>query len=174
MRVDESILDVLIEIRDLLKAMVGVSPTPTPTPTPTPQVIEIPFLSAIEPTDFVYERRASTLEDPVPAGAKKYPLIEWTDPEKLGKPFYLVALGSDQHDNSYYHWIVDDRELPISGEARAGGIYDPLVLPRPIIVRRHIKLLIDNNNSVPYPNDGTEPSDPIPYEGVFIGFWGKP
>jgi len=162
----DNLYDLIVEIRDILKALYTAVTGLT-----TPSEGEIEF--GIDPRDFVYERRASTLEKPVPANAKNYPLIDWNEPERTGRVFYLCAIGSDQHDNSYYHWIVDEVELPVSGEARVGGIYDPLVFPKPIKVRKGIKLLIDNNNSVPYPNDGSEPSDPIPYEGVFIGFWGR-
>ena len=162
---DETIYELLVDIRDILKA-IHTALTGLPYPTPYPSTP-----TAIDPTDFVYERRASTLSNPVPAGAKKYKLIEWNEPERLGKTFYLVGLGSDQHDNSYYYWLVDGRELPISGEARAGTIYEPFIFPRPIKVVRRIVFMVDNNNDKAYPNPGGEPEDKIPYEGMFFGFW---
>jgi len=129
------------------------------------------FKEPIEIGDFVYERVASTMSNPVPAGAKKHVLIYWDEPQKRGREFALVGVASDQHDNSYYYWEVDGTLLPISGEVRVGDFYDPFIFPRPITVRRYIKFMVDNNNLKAYPNPGGEPDDPVPYEGMFFGFW---
>lgn len=164
----ESLLDVLKDIRKILSniqvSLLG-------------QKVEVEIIQPfgyIMPTDFVYERVSSTLENPVPPRTENYLLLDWNEPERTGRPFFLVAVGSDQHDNSYYRWVVDDITLPISGPARAGSIFNPLVFPRPILVRRYVRLFVSNFNDVPYPNNNLNLlSDLVPYEGVIYGYWGR-
>lgn len=122
------------------------------------------------PDNFVYERVASTYLAPVTAGATDYALIDYIVPTTQ-TALYLYGVGSDQHDNSTYEWVVDTKNLAINGSARAGSIADPYIFPAPIRVTSRIRLLITNNNAVAYPNNGTEPSDAVPYEGVFFGRW---
>jgi len=121
-------------------------------------------------SDLVYERVASTLAAPVPAGASDYVLINWTVPNTR-KGILLTSVGTDQHDNTRYTWVVDGVILPISGSARAGSILQPYVFGSPIRVVSSIVLRITNNNAVAYPNPGNHPSDSVPYEGVFSGWW---
>jgi len=78
-------------------------------------------------SDLVYERVASTLAAPVPAGASDYVLINWTVPNTR-KGILLTSVGTDQHDNTRYTWVVDGVILPISGSARAGSILQPMSL----------------------------------------------
>jgi hypothetical protein len=122
---------------------------------------------------FLYERNASTLVEPVPAGARDHDVLFWENPHYLQKNVIIYALGSDQHEDSYYHWYIDGVEIDaLSGPARFGSIEFPFVLPKPVRVRRSIRLAVDNNNSKPYPNpDAMVPADLIPYEGVVYGLW---
>lgn len=127
----------------------------------------------ISPTDYVYVRKASSLTEPVPAGVIDYPLIEWDNPNYPSRRLVLKAVGTDQHDNANYKWIVDGYELPVSGPAAVGSVLNPMVFDTPIIVSRSIKLLITNTNGVDYPNTvGSLLLDRVPFEGVFIGHWG--
>ena len=153
---EDTLKQILVDIRDILQEI----------------------LYSIKPVgrnieDLVYERVASTLTDPVPANAKDYPLIEWYEPRNRGQIFLLYGLGTDQHDNSYYKWIFDNVVVyQLSGPARVGSIFEPFIFPKPIKVINSICLYIDNNNDVAYPNDsGLHPSDIIPYEAVFFGYW---
>ena len=120
--------------------------------------------------DFLYERKSSSLANPVPPGAAKYILLSWSKPLTRGDAL-LTAVGTDQHDNSVYTWVVDGVTLPISGAARVGSIHDPFKFPDPIRVKSSVMLFIANNNAVAYPNNGLNPSDQIPYEGVMIARW---
>ncbi len=126
----------------------------------------------INPALIFYERRSSTLADPVPAQTIGYKLLRFakTDPRRLR----IMAIGTDQHDNSVYHWFIDGNYIEsISGPAAVGTIQNPFVFPYPVRVENSIELLIDNNNGKSYPNDsGTYPADRVPYECVVIGVWG--
>jgi hypothetical protein len=127
----------------------------------------------ISPTDLVYVRKASTLTDPVPAGASDFALISWENPNYPSRRLILEALGTDQHDNSAYKWIIDGYELSISGPAAVGSVTNPMKLDSQITVSQSIKLLITNTNGVDYPNTvGSLLLDRVPYEGVFVGHWG--
>ena len=121
--------------------------------------------------DLIYQRQASTLANPVPAGASEFLFINFTDPSSHENGMLLYAVGSDQHDNSVYEWVVDGITLPVSGTAKPGGIYDPLIFPEPIRVTQSVVLYVTNNNASAYPNSGINPGDQIPYEGVIIGRW---
>jgi len=158
---EETIRDIFLDIRAILREILD----------------ELSFGTKVgmDINDLVYERNASTLTNPVPAGAKKYELLAWNAPETTRRVFLLYGIGSDQHDNSYYYWIFDDTDIPqISGAARVGSIFEPLIFPQPIKIRKNIKLQVDNNNNVPYPNDsGSHPSDIVPYEGMFFGRWSR-
>lgn len=143
----KDIRNILLHIRDLLK-----------------------FSMPMRVDDLVYRRVSSTYDEPVPANTKDYKLMEWQIPSRVGY-FYLYAVGTDQHDNSYYKWIVDGRELPISGPVAVGSVDSPFYFPSPIRVSRYISLYVTNNNDVPYPNTGPDPLDPVPYECVIIGRW---
>lgn len=120
--------------------------------------------------DFIYERKSSSLANPVVAGASNTLLLQWVKSAARGDAL-LIAVGTDQHDNSIYTWIVDGVTLPISGSARVGSIHDPFVFPDPVRVQSSVALYITNNNSVAYPNNGLDPSDQIPYEGVMVARW---
>lgn len=124
------------------------------------------------PSNFVYERKSSSLAVPVPANTQGYKLIDWTNPYYPSRQLILEALGTDQHDNSKYTWIVDGIVMDLSGPARVGSVTEPYHFKSEIRVSSTIVLLIDNNNGVPYPNSGVSPIDATPYEGVFIGRWG--
>ena len=122
----------------------------------------------LAPNNFVYERRASTLTSSVPAGSSGYTLLYWTVPH--GYDHALVgAVGTDQHLSSYYTWVVDGVDLPISGPASVGSAQEPFVFPVPLYVSGYIALYINNFNTVAYPNTGTNPDDEYGYECVFIG-----
>lgn len=118
-----------------------------------------------------YERVASTLIKPVPANTKGYTLFRYekTDP----RPLRITSLGTSQHDNAVYHWIIDGVELKaISGPAAVGTILKPYVFPRPIRVYVSIELRVDNLNLKAYPNDAaTSMVDRIPFECVVNGIW---
>jgi len=118
----------------------------------------------------VYYRQASTLASPVPASTSNFILINWQMPTNHDL-MLLYAVGSDQHANSVYNWVVDGITLPISGTAKPGGIYDPLIFPEPLRVTQSVILYVTNNNASAYPNSGILPGDQIPYEGVMIGRW---
>lgn len=120
--------------------------------------------------DFVYERRSSSLANPVPAATSRYMLLSWAKPLTRGDAL-LTAVGTDQHDNSVYTWVVDGVTLPISGSARVGSIHEPFVFPNPVRVKASVLLYITNNNAVAYPNNGLDPADQMPYEGVMIARW---
>jgi len=124
----------------------------------------------MKPSDLVYERFASTLTVPVPASTSGHILVNWSIPQNRNA-FLVYAVGNDQHDSSYYTWVFDGTTMPISGSAKVGGIYDPLVFPEPIRVETSILLYIRNDNAKAYPNSGTIPTDQIPYEAVIIGRW---
>ena len=157
---ETTIRDILIDIRDYLYTIATVLQTEGVAPV------------GIEPTDFVYERVASTMDNPVPAHAKKHKLLDWRQPETKNRTFYLCALGTDQHDNSFYYFYIDGTYMEqISGPAAIGSVMQPFKFPQPIKVRKSIELYIDNNNDVPYPNPGDKPSDIVPYEVVVIGVW---
>jgi hypothetical protein len=120
--------------------------------------------------DFIYERKASTMAFPVPPNTTNYILISWAKPLTRGDAL-ITAIGTDQHDNSSYTWVVDGVTLPVSGTARAGSIFEPFVFPNPVRVKSSVVLYVTNNNAVAYPNNGLNPSDQIPYEGVMIARW---
>jgi len=120
--------------------------------------------------DFVYERKASSLSNPVPPSTTNYMLLSWAKPLTRGDAL-LTAVGTDQHDNSSYTWVVDGVTLPISGSARVGSIHDPFVFPTPIRFKMSVLLYVTNNNTVAYPNNGLDPADQMPYEGVMIARW---
>ena len=119
-----------------------------------------------------YERRASTLANPVPAGATDYQLFYYE--KTVNIPLQIVSLGTDQHDNSVYKWYIDGNLVAsISGAAAVGSILKPYVFPRPIRVDQSIELKIDNLNGKAYPNDtGLTHVDRVPYECVVSGVWG--
>lgn len=123
----------------------------------------------IPPGNFVYERRASTISSPVPNNTSGYLLLRWTKPSNRDH-FLLYGIGTDQHLNSYYEWIIDGVVLPISGEARVGAPENPYVFPEPIYVSGTIVLKVSNNNAVAYPR--VDPSDPdaeYSYECIIVG-----
>jgi len=120
--------------------------------------------------DFIYERKSSSLANPIAASTSNNLLLAWIKPPTRGDAL-LIAAGTDQHDNSVYTWVVDGTTLPISGAARVGSIHDPFVFPDPIRVQTSVLLYITNNNTVAYPNNGLDPSDQIPYEGVLVARW---
>lgn len=120
--------------------------------------------------DFIYERKSSSLASPITAASSNNLLMAWIKPPTRGDAL-LIAVGTDQHDNSVYTWVVDGTTLPISGAARVGSIHDPFVFPDPIRVQTSVILYITNNNTVAYPNNGLDPSDQIPYEGVMVARW---
>ena len=157
---ETTIRDILLDIRDYLFTIATVLQTEGIT------------LGGIEPSDFVYERVASTMDNPVPAHTKKYKLLDWKQPQTKNRTFLLCALGTDQHDNSFYHFYIDGRYMEqISGPASIGSIMQPFKFPIPIKVRKSIELYIDNDNDVPYPNPGDKPSDLVPYEVLIVGIW---
>lgn len=120
--------------------------------------------------DFIYERKSSTLVNPVPANTTNFLLLSWTKSLTRGDAL-LTAVGTDQHDNSIYTWVVDGVTLPISGAARVGSVHDPFIFPDPVRVKASVILYVTNNNAVAYPNNGLNPSDQMPYEGVMIARW---
>ena len=122
----------------------------------------------IPPKNFVYERRASTISNPIPAGASGYVLLRWEVP-KIRDHLLLYGIGTDQHLNSMYVWTVDGVVLPISGEDRVGDPEHPYMFPEPIYVSGTIVLYINNGNLVGYPNVGGNPDDEYPYECLIIG-----
>jgi hypothetical protein len=126
--------------------------------------------NTILPSDMIYERTASTLGAPVPAGSKLYQLFSWSKSPTRGNVL-LLGLGNDQHDNSYYQWVVDGTILPISGAARVGSITQPYIFPIPIIVKSSVQLYVTNSNAVNYPNNGLDPASQVPYECVMIARW---
>lgn len=129
--------------------------------------------TVLSPTDIVYIREASSLSSPVSAGAIDYVLIDWVNPNYPSRSLHITELGTDQHDNSVYKWMIDGYNLPLSGRAAAGTIMKPFVFKDPIVVLESIQLLITNNNGVDYPNSsGSGLLDKIPYEGVVVGNWG--
>jgi len=119
-----------------------------------------------------YERHASTLTTPVPANVQGHRLFRYEKSDL--RPLQIVSLGTDQHDNSVYHWYIDGTRVDsISGSAAIGSVMQPYRLPRPIRVELSIELKIDNYNGKAYPNDGAAlPVDRVPYECVVSGFWG--
>jgi len=132
--------------------------------------------SATEVVDigaFMYERSASTLTEPVPAGARDHTVLYWENPYNMQKNLIVYAVGSDQHEDSYYHWYIDDQEVAsLSGPARVGSIELPFIFPKPVRVRKSIRLAVDNFNSKSYPSsDAMVPADLIPYEGIVYGLW---
>lgn len=121
-------------------------------------------------SDLIYERVASSFADPVNPGVQDKVLMAWVKSPTRGDAL-ILAIGTDQHDNSYYKWVVDGVVLPISGSARAGSISEPFILPTPIRVKRSVILYITNSNGVAYPNNGLDPANIQPYECVMIGRW---
>lgn len=124
--------------------------------------------AGMSPEAFVYERRSSTISSPVPASTSGYILLEWVKPNEWHH-FLLYAIGSDQHAESYYSWVVDGVELPISGPARIGTPESPYFFFEPIRVSGTVKLYVSNNGARDYPNSGDLPDDEYPYECVIIG-----
>lgn len=125
----------------------------------------------IPPKNFVYERRASTLSNPIPSGASGYVLLRWTIPSTRHH-LLLYGIGTDQHLNSTYTWTVDGVELPISGAARVGTPDEPYMFPEPLYVSGSIVLYISNDNAVGYPNAGGKPDDEYSYECIIVGRYG--
>jgi len=122
----------------------------------------------IPPKNFVYERRSSTLSDPIIAGMSGYQLLRWSVPPERDH-LLLYGIGTDQHLNSRYTWVVDGVELPINGIARVGTPENPYFFPEPLYVSGTIVLYITNDNAVGYPNSGTLPDDEYPYECLIVG-----
>ena len=127
-------------------------------------------ISSQNGSDLIYERSSSSLANPVAANASGNILLSWTKTTTKGDAL-ILAVGTDQHDNAVYTWKFDGVTLPISGSARAGSLNNPFVFPQPIRVKSNVILYVTNNNSVAYPNNGLDPSDQIPFEGMFIGRW---
>jgi hypothetical protein len=125
----------------------------------------------IPPKNFVYERRSSTLVDPIPSGASGYVLLRWSVPSSRNH-LLLYGIGTDQHLDSTYTWVVDGVVLPISGEARVGTPEEPYMFPEPLYVSGTIILYISNDSGVGYPNTGTAPDDEYPYECLIVGRYG--
>ena len=125
----------------------------------------------IPPQNLVYERRSSTIADPIPSGASGYILLRWEVPQSRDH-LLLYGIGTDQHLNSMYTWVVDGVILPISGEARVGTPEQPFIFPEPIYVSGNVILYINNGNVVGYPNVGTKPDDEYPYECLIVGRYG--
>ncbi len=119
-----------------------------------------------------YERCASTLINPVPANTQGYRLFRYDKSDS--RQLRITSIGTDQHDNSTYHWYIDGvRVDSISGPAAIGSVMQPYRLPRPLRVDLSIELKIDNDNGKAYPNDSAAlPVDRVPYECVVSGFWG--
>jgi hypothetical protein len=125
--------------------------------------------TGIPPGNFVYERRASTIAEPVPGLATGYRLLHFRKPRDRDK-LLVYSVGTDQHLGSVYTWKIDGVELPISGEARVGSIENPFVFPEPLIVTDSIELYIDNTNAVEYPRvDSSDPDAEYSYECVICG-----
>jgi len=134
-------------------------------------MIELTQQTGMPPSSFVYERRSSTLTNPVPASATNYELLRWSVPSDRNH-FLFYGLGTDQHLNSEYRWVVDGVELPINGSARVGTPEKPYVFPEPMYVSGTIVLYITNDNAVGYPNtDNTPPypDDEYSYECMIYG-----
>lgn len=124
--------------------------------------------TGMPPSSFVYERRSSSIASPVPATTSNYELLRWVVPTGRDH-FLLYGLGTDQHLDSDYKWIVDGVELPINGAARVGTPEEPYVFPEPIYVSGSVILYITNDNAVAYPNAGVLPDDEYPYECMIYG-----
>jgi len=124
----------------------------------------------VDPENFIYVRNASTLANPVIAGAQNYVIISWVKDPSQGNAL-IESMGTDQHDNSLYTWVIDGTTMPFSGAARVGSIAEPYVFKDPIICQQLVLLYITNNNAIAYPNNGADPADLIPYEGIFTGRW---
>jgi hypothetical protein len=123
----------------------------------------------IPPGNFVYERRSSTIADPIPALTSGYRLLYFQKPTSRER-FLLYGIGTDQHPDSDYTWVVDDVTLPISGAARVGTPEKPYVFPEPIVVSGSIVLYVTNNNAVAYPRaDASDPDAEYPYECLIYG-----
>jgi hypothetical protein len=120
--------------------------------------------------DLIYERVASSLASPVNAGEQNRLLVSWIKPQTRGDAM-LLGVGTDQHDNSLYSWVVDGVVLPISGAVRVGTVTEPFYFPLPIRVKVSVQLYVTNNNGVAYPNGGLDPANQIPYEGVMLAKW---
>jgi len=128
----------------------------------------MPAQDGIPPKNFVYERRSSTLAEPIAATTSGNVLLRWTVPSNRDH-LLLYGIGTDQHLNSTYTWIVDGVELPISGVARVGTPEQPYMFPEPIYVSGTIILYIRNDNLIAYPNAGNLPDDEYPYECLIVG-----
>lgn len=128
----------------------------------------MPAQDGIPPKNFVYERRSSTLTNPIAAATSGNVLLRWTVPSNRDH-LLLYGIGTDQHLNSTYTWTVDGVELPISGVARVGTPEQPYMFPEPIYVSGIIILYITNDNLVAYPNTGNLPDDEYPYECLIVG-----
>lgn len=123
----------------------------------------------IPPGNFVYERRASTIAEPVGSGVSRYMLLHWQKPRDRGV-FLLYGVGSDQHLDSIYTWVVDNVELPISGAARVGTPEKPYIFPEPLLVSGTIIMYVTNNTGGAYPRvDPTDPDAEYPYECLMVG-----
>jgi hypothetical protein len=123
----------------------------------------------IPPGNFVYERRSSTITDPIPALTTNYTLLYWMKPTNRDR-FLLYGIGSDQHQNSEYTWVIDGVTLPISGVARVGTPEKPYVFPEPIVVSSSIIMYVSNNGVVGYPRvDASDPDAEYPYECLIYG-----
>jgi len=118
-----------------------------------------------------YERVASTLDEPVPADTRSYRLFRFEKDDP--RPLRITSIGTSQHDNAAYHWIIDGTELKaVSGPAAIGSILNPYKFPKPIRVYVSIELRVDNLNLKPYPNDdATSLVDRMPFECVVNGIW---
>lgn len=130
-------------------------------------------LEPIDISEFVYLRKASTLEEPVPAETNDYELFFWNNNSYLSKNLLIKEIGTDQHDNTIYKWYIDGNYVEsISGSCRIGSISKPFKFSTPIRVRKSIKLCISNGNSCDYPNNNASAvSDMIPYEFFISGVW---
>lgn len=128
----------------------------------------------IPPGNFVYERRASTIAQPIPGGTSGYQLLYWDVPTNRDH-FLLYGIGTDQHLSSYYTWTVDGVVLPISGQARVGAPDKPYMFPEPIFVSGNVTLLVSNFNTNPTGYPRVDPGDPeaeYSYECVIVGRFG--
>ena len=125
----------------------------------------------IDPQNFIYVRNASTLAIPVVAGDSELRSHLVGKTSAIQGNALIESIGTDQHDNSIYTWVIDGNTMPFSGAARVGSIQNPYVFQDPVICQNSVFLYITNNNLIAYPNNGVDPADAIPYEGLFTGRW---
>lgn len=172
-------------INEYEKVVIVGGTTSEPYVAPVRRVNVIDTNTVYEPRSMHVEWEASTVADPVVAGAgyttgipehKLLSLSRGTG--SWGENQYLViyAVGTDTHESSFYRWVIDNQDYDsISRKASIGSILNPYYFPGGgEKAYQNVELWITNESASDIPNTLGGTSDAEPYQGIVHGrFYNK-